>query len=292
MASTRQVLDAMGSAIGAAVNAATLVPATPTKVFPGWPNQDDLTQVVKAKGQQISLYPLPGMQPATEWLQPNTFTLANVPTPTLTAAIAGKAITFGGVAQGGLNLHVIVKLGGVFGQYDVLVQTTGADTLATIASKAATAVNGGSIPGVSASASGAVTTLTGPVVGLKVNIGQTSVAAYQMARRMKRRIQVTVWSWSPDVRDQTVDIILAQVANKRNPWLQAADGTWVKLELADDVPTDAMGMETQFIHHTIYSAEYTQLMPVPATQVGVTKLTITPTNGPAAAPSFTLVDGG
>jgi hypothetical protein len=290
MASMKQVLDAMGTAIQNSVNGAALPTPTATKVMAGWPNQDDLTQIIKAKQQQVSLFAHPGSRLAKMWLNQRPPTLVAPPSPTVTASIAGGVITFAGVAEAGLNIHTVIRLGSSPTGYDAFYKTLNGDTLNSIAAAVAAALNALSAPGVSATPSGATVSLTGPIVSLVCNIGQSSVAAYIFARRRIRRVQVRIWSWDPDVRDATADMILTGLAPEMiSPrWLTAADGSGVEVSHHDDFPNDFMGMETQFIYDLLYDAEYTEYKPITATPIGVTELTITPNNN---AP-VTFIDGG
>jgi hypothetical protein len=185
VADIEDVADALASIVTGFLTGAGGAPLTgvQTDVFAGWPEPTALKQSLAAGNVTVSVYAMPGATSAVtrhqrDWERTGTSAI------TTTAAVAGGTITFGGTIT--LPLNVTIQAPG--NKSASYAAQTG-DTLATLASGVATALN---LAGVQASANGAAVTVAdgGP---LTVSLGGQGTLIRENARE-KQVFQITVWA--------------------------------------------------------------------------------------------------
>lgn len=174
---------------------------------------------------QISVFPLGPAKDETAFSPYDQPLFIPGPTPSVAASVASGVITFSGsVGTQPINVHTVVDADG-----DAYVQTTPNQSIDSVASAVAAAINALDLPGVSASASGAAVTTEG-ISDLRCNIGGTgSTIAYEVGR-YSRSIVATVWANDPYARELLADAIVARVGTAFTRFLSFPDGSQFYLE--------------------------------------------------------------
>lgn len=157
------------------------------RVFPGWPMPQQLNADMSAGVSYVSVYP--------QSIERNTSPLGGdwavvaLNAATLSASVAGKAVTLAGTVSTPQNVAIAVN-----GKpYSYGVQA--GDSLASIASSLAALIS----VDVPASASGAVVNVPS-AISLKASIGVAGIAARE-AKRQAKQFQIGIWSGKPTDRD-------------------------------------------------------------------------------------------
>lgn len=266
MATLQQVMDALTAQIRLAVPLAPAAGGFPYVCYSGWPAQDALKRDVVGKiRSHISVYDLPAERNTTrfpaDWLPVGTVT------PNLTATVAGNVITFSGAPDVGGNIATTVNKAA-----PVLYQETGADTLNSISTNVAAAINTAAIAGITASASGAsVTVLGSPVPAVTVTLGATG-NLISIQRQQDKDFLVTIWSPDPTTRDAIAGLVDGLL------------GTMNFIPIPNDYPARILYQRTRqgqpqfdaqaFRRDLVYSIEYWTTAIAPATQIVTTPTTL------------------
>ena len=260
------VATSIGNAISSAINSSGF--ATPTQVVYGFPAQYELGKILAAGNCFVTLYPQEGtgVTPMPGWM-PYWMSVAT-PTTTLTVAVSGNVITFGGTPQYLTNIHTLWGVP----QSEAFYQVSANDTLNTIAQGVKTALTAKSI---TAAVSGNSVIITPNLVNLHVNLGSQGQLARE-ASRLNRTLQVDTWCPTPETRDSLDEIIVSQIGTKTQAFFPLGDGTqvWCKLKnsfLSDEKETSANIYRGIYLYDVNYgNMEYTN-----ATQIGAIVTTYT-----------------
>lgn len=263
------VQNTLGQAIADAINASGFISPV-GQGFMGYPTVENLTDVLHAGQYMYSVYPHEGMgaKPMGKW-HPEFMQVTPV-VNTLTVAASGNTLTFGGAAMPNINIHTLFD----FPERLAYYRTTPADTVQTVATAVAGAINAIGLLGVNAQANGATVTVTG-VTDLHCNLSGTTQVA-QEVNRLSRRIQVNTWCPNPAIRDTLDEIITSNVGSLVNSRYAMGDGTsvWIRY-----VPAawDDYRESSDFMYGGIYlfDCEYSVLQYSSATQIGSTQTTYT-----------------
>lgn len=184
------------------------------RVFEGWPVPQQLdADMATGNTTQVSVFPLPGEQPATRYLNDGEAVLSISPAK-LHLAIADQTITVSGTIPTADDRHTLVAL--VNGRvYTYVVQT--ADTLNSAAAGLAAAINADP-PG--ASSAGPVIAVAGAALIGGARVAVTGQYAREV-RRQNRPVQITVWAPTPQIRSAIASAIDVALADTR--FLSLAD---------------------------------------------------------------------
>ncbi len=215
-------------------------------IRPGWPNMPELTKQMEQVPEQyyVSIYPLSDETNTTRFFPSNlTGIIGAVPTLSLTASVSSNVITFGGTPQGGVNIGVDFSPGALY-------QTTSSDTLATIATNVAAALNLAS--GIAAAASGDTISVTG-VTNFTVNLGLTALGGSEVLRTI-RNFQISIWTPSSNLRETIAEPVRAGIA--LTYFLQFPDKSYGRLLYKDTPWADVMERESIYFAHMIVSVEW------------------------------------
>lgn len=253
MASIVDVEKAIQVAVSNALNAANVT--IPNQVVRGWPSFTSLTKILQ-KGQfQVSVFSEPNARNVTRFI-PEWGVLGSMPSKTLTATISGSRVTFGGSVATVHNVHTFV--GGYSSGVplsDGYAQAAVGDSLSTVATKVAAAINGLALSGVSATASGAAVTVSGaPLVECRIGV-QAPLA--KEVRRTERQVRVTCWCPKPEIRDQVGPVVELAIGYAGNYWLALADGSSAKITYVSSYPVDEPTKDMSlFRYDVLFCAEF------------------------------------
>lgn len=280
-------LNAVCAAAKAAIDASDVVGSTftiepkgtigtvaPGQCYPGWPLVPELVnELGQSPGQwQLTAYPSGRAKPTTRYSPYDNplFTPASIP---LSRSIAGAVITFGGsIGTAPLYVHTVVN-----GDGDAFVATTPSQSLPSLATAVAAAVNALGLDEVSAVASGNAVTLSG-VHLFACNIVGSGTVSYEIAR-YERTIQLSVWASDPVTR-LLIGGALETLGGTLNPYLTLPDGSLMYVTAAgDDVDDDSQSSGSLYIAHTFLSVEYGIMAVVPTSQLGAVENLVTPPKG-------------
>jgi hypothetical protein len=211
------------------------------QVYQGWPEPEKLDADLKAGLGHVSVWPTPNEKPVADHF-PDWQTLS-ITAPTLTATLAGQAITIGGTVSTPQTAAVAADNLA----YAYAVQP--ADTLSSIAAALAAGLTAA---GITASAAGAVVTLAS-AKHIAARVGGQGTS-YRELRRQERVFQVSCWApnfTNRDLLSKAVDVALG--ANWR---LQLADGTYGNSSYRGSTQRDEMQKQLVYRRDVLYSVEY------------------------------------
>jgi hypothetical protein len=248
MATTRQVLQSLCTLVQAGPTGGSALPAPPNlSLAVGWPPEDAIMSVPKTQQAVAGIFDAgPAPKDRTRWHQIPAVPDANV-SPTTTATLSGSGflllggtatVTIGGTPQAADAIGVQVNNRAA--TYVVL----GSDTVDTIATALAAAINAVSGPAlaVMASAAGAVVTLTAigsALVSVATSNTGTRTTEYHRVNRFVRIILFAPFedpSDGPNSREaigDPIDLTLAQLESTFG--FQVPNGEWVRLMYDDDL---------------------------------------------------------
>ncbi len=228
------------SALGAQVAASAGLPASPALTIGyGWPSESTVMRVATGEvGPLASVYDEGVPRNTTRW-HPIPAIADSVVTAGLAAALSAAVtsttatVTLSGtpkandcVAVGGFNTPLAAQAASY--------TANATDTLDTIAAGLAAAINA-AMTVVTASASGAVVTLTAVgTVSLSVGVANQGTKTTEF-KRVERRVRVVLWTPSEATRQSYGDPIDSQLARLYAGYgFQTVAGDWVRLAYQSD----------------------------------------------------------
>lgn len=261
----QDAMNTLSNAVSAAINNAgvTYPGITPDA---GWPVVTELVKALSpgSNAYFVAVFPLGSPKNVTRYSAYDR-SLQIAPTVTLTATVASSVITFGGTVAAGYNVHTFV--GNPL--HDVAYKTVAGDTLSSIATNVAAAINAASVSGVTATPSGATVTVTGgkPIC----NVGGSGSISREVGRRCAM-FQVSVYAVNPTVRYAAGDAIASGIGGSNSHHLALSDGSDMFVNYQTDRLIDKnQSSYSCFEWHFTFECEYSQVQTVTATQIeGVT----------------------
>lgn len=273
IARLQDVLDTVADAVEAALETAN-APGT-GQVFIGWPVGPEAVQIFGQPTPEgvISVWPLPGASNETRY--PQDFEQISPPVDNLLSSLStdGTNLTFtsqgiSGVADSVYNIYVFLRGQPVPAYY----QTTLNEPLSAVASGVAAAVNGLNIPGVSATATGATTFITGSWFR-QVNIGGSGLLFSEQSR-IARIIRVSVWINDWSTRFSVADAIMQNLGTASTLWLQLSDKQPMFIRYHTDMLDDSSSSAySVYVHHIDFEVEYPETTVVPGYQIAEVQAT-------------------
>lgn len=275
-------IDAVRTACRSGIIASGLT-VNPAQIVRGWPVGTELTKILSQptviKPYQVSVYQLPGAKQGEVALATAPRTVQAPAPSTLTAAVSDNVVTFGGAPQAGANVHVFLDEP----QADAFYQVTAADTLASIATALAAAINEVNFLGVTAMASGDAVTISG-ASSIAANVGSptTMSVALLEAQRIECNLQVCVWANDPLLRVQVRDAIVQNVGTRDIPSLPLGDGSLMMCAYATDKMIDkSQSSYNLYQHNIVFKCSWGENRIVKATQIAAVKSIINQNDDPA-----------
>lgn len=264
MASISDVMAALRSQISDALVAASI--DNQGSIIAGWPNMAALTKQMEIVPAQycVSVFPL-NAEKRTTRLFPK-WQVQTAPNVTMGALLSGDVVTFNGTPAAGFNVMVVLDAG--LSGATALYQTSGADTLATIATGVAAKVN--AVPGFSAVASGDTVTISGATT-IICNVGGSGVLAREV-RRTERQFQLSTWCPDGPTRAAIVDAIDLFLATVY--FLSFPDGSSGRLTYIRGPWNDEMQRDTLYFAHQIFAVEWGTMQTTTATQIAAIETTM------------------
>jgi hypothetical protein len=235
----------------------------PAQVVIGFPTSTELVTILSQHAWMMSIYPLPDGHQTSRYT-PQPFPVYN-PYVTLTAAISGNVLTFGGSVIEGLNVHTYV--GGLLA--DAFYQTQQGDALTSVASGVGNAINALTLPGVSASSSTNSVSITGSPYTI-CNIGSSATIMAIETNRISRGVQVSAWCSDPEMRWQVMECVEENIGTTDNPFLYLFDGTPLRTQYSgrSDWNNDkSQSAYSLYEYHLTYNLEYGVLRYLTGAQV-------------------------
>lgn len=260
MATVDQIADAVVDAVLAALNSAD-VQVPPGQVGVGWPWGPGISDILGQNEAQITVYPLSNAAQNRTSRKPAWKTYSQPTVPLLVAATtsgSNQMLTFSGASASGLNIHTFVQsVGGPL--VDCYCATGGSDTLGSIATKVAAAVNAAGVAGVSATTSGNSTIVSGSPT-IKCNIGGQGTIAREVRRTMLP-VQVSVWAANGPARNQLGQVLENSLALDVVPFLNAIDGSAIRFRqrAAPKWVDESESSYSLYEWHCVYECEYPTL---------------------------------
>ncbi|MBM7045439.1 hypothetical protein [Rhizobium lusitanum] len=221
--------------------------AAPCKVMRGWPVPGQLDTDLGTGTLTVSIFPMAGMERNTTRFTTDLQTLS-IPSPTITAMVAGQTITFAGTIGTAQNVGVTL------GDWQPASQTfvypaTISDTMTTIAAGLAALLVAG---GVAATANGPVLTL--PATAVATAIVGVFGTMWQEFKRQERGIMVSLWCPDPGMRDLAAPII--DLALVQNEHLLLPDGSGARMVYQRTMISDERQTLNIYRRDLIYMVEY------------------------------------
>lgn len=284
MATVDDVLNALCDSVDSAFQAAGIT--NQGLIAPGYPNMPDLTKMMEQVPSQyyVGIVPLPTEKLTTRFFS-NTY-LINAVEPTMTATVSGNQITFSGTVQAGVNATVVLNGGTPNGPNPVTYQSVNGDTLSSVATGVAAKIN--TLSGYSASAIGAVVTITG-ASSITCDIGGSATTGRE-AMRTERHFQISCWCPDPPTRSAMFRAIKLYFATVY--FLQFPDTSKGRLKYVTAPWHDEMQRDTLYSAILVYSVDWGEIVTDTQTQITATQITTQATlaNG-ETTPSITITEG-
>jgi len=249
-------------------------------VVRGWPNKTTLQANLALGRCTVSVYPVPGSGKNTTRFNTD-WQIKQEAAPTIVGSIVNNTIVLAGTSSSPQN--VAAKVNGK--AYLYAVQPS--DTLATIATALATAINADT----PATSVGAIITVPA-ANALGVAIGGFGLI-WRELRRQEEVIMVTVWAPTPELRDLVapfVDLALQGLGQPRvRQFLSLPDGSAGRMLFMRSTPTDKDELSAVFRRDIVWSVEYPTTEVQTAAQIVVFETILTPNWTDPASPTLQLV---
>jgi hypothetical protein len=264
MASVSDVENGLVALIGGVIYPTGQPPSVlgyPVKIYPGWPNSQDLdNDVVEVNGvpnaAHVSIYPLPNTRNTTRYHAHEQESPAPATTYTLTAA--GAVITVGGAAP---VTYVAQNLAAFLNGKPYVVQATAGQTAAQVAAALYAAVLA-DFP--SATISGAAITVPATTRIGALRVGSTG-SWFREVRRQERRFQISTWASSPASRAAVSDLFDPLLADTQRFTLP--DGSVARLRYEAEREDDFVQKQRIYRRSLIYCVEYPTTLSGSAAQI-------------------------
>jgi hypothetical protein len=214
----------------------------PVRVFPGWPNPQQLDADLTAGVVNVSVYPTQIERNTTRYPK-NDFQDLAINATTLTLTINAQQITVGGAMPTTFYAqNVMAMVSGV----PYVYATQSGDTLTSIATALAALIPG-------ASSVGAVVTVPNgkPITAARVGTIGTRISE---VRRQERVFMLGFWAPTPALRDSAaaiIDLTLAGIT-----FLTLADGSAARLIYRSSTITDTLEKSKLYRRDLNYAIEY------------------------------------
>lgn len=224
------------------------------KIFPGWPQLEDLTKDMQAGVGYICVYPQDTEKPLP--LTIRDWQAGTLPAATITASVSGQVVTLAGTVSAGQNVAILVN--GT--AYVVAAQVGG--TLPGIAAALATLISAD----VPATSSGAAVTVPS-ATSLEARIG-TSGTMVRPLRRQQKIFQLTAWASGHTQRD----LLGAAIDQAIEPLSRAAltDGSIGILHYRQSRQDDSMQKQRIYRRDVLYAVDYMTTQTTTGTEVVAT----------------------
>jgi hypothetical protein len=225
------------------------VPGPDCLIYRGWPNPSALNSDLSAGRINVTVFSIHGYAGHLRTTTRYALTWDSQPAqPTLTVAVSGVTVTFGGSADPGQVAGVLVD-----GQaYAYRIQV--GDTPAQVAANLAVMIRANTIVQLSGA------TLTIPNIGTLQARVVADASAQQEVRRQELNFRVTCWCPSPATRDATaiaIDLSLAQLR-----FITLQDGSMGRLTYAGTAVFDQSENALLYRRDLIYRVEYPTILNV------------------------------
>lgn len=243
------------------------------RIFPGWPNPQQLAADLAAGTCEISVYPRPEERNTTRY--PQQFQEQSRNTALLTLAVVNQTVTVAGTIPAAGNQHnLVVFVNGV--PYVYAVQPS--DTLTTIAAALAAliVVN---VVGTTSSV-GVIALPSSARIGV-VRVGVTGTALKEI-RRQERLFQIGIWADTPAHRDAIAKALDAALAAL--PFFALVDGSAARLIYKSSPMSDMFEKTGLYRRDLFYIVEYPTTQSEVETQVTQEQFNV---SGGALPPTFT-----
>jgi hypothetical protein len=253
-------METLQNAANNAINAAGW--ATPNQVVVGLPASTELVKILNQKQTIVSISDRGTSRNVSRYPKNDTFDLPEPACP-LSASVDDGVITFAGTSGAGINVLLF------FGTpvRAAYLSPGATDTLETIATNAAAAINELAIAGVVATASGDGLSVTGSPQ-LQCNVGASNGSVAREVQRVARSLDLIVWASSPQQRFDLADILTEAIGTEDSRYFFLSDGTPLEVEqLMDGHIDSAQSSYSLWEHHIILAVEYGVLKTTPATKI-------------------------
>jgi hypothetical protein len=197
------IADSLGLGTAYIPGSTVLSPAAQCRcsVFRGWPLPADITTKIQAGVSTVSVFPVPGSSRRTTRYAPKWNPGPSI-TPTLTVAVSGRTITFGGLSSA--NQVAGIQFGGSVTCAAYAYRPTTNDTPSTIAAAFAALIPASSSNGAS---------LTLPTdVGISATVASDQTVWIE-TRRQEQNVWVITWCPTPSARDVVTSLVDGGFAN-------------------------------------------------------------------------------
>ena len=270
------------------------------QVMVGDPIGVDIAQIIAAKKSQITVWPTGSSTDVTKYQ--GAWRPVKAASPLIATVVIGtpSTITLSGAVIAGINIHThvgkpyalkdayyqsagtgatIVDGGVALGDFDgsIFVASSSSDTLITIAAAIAAQINALALPGISATASGAVVTVTG-ARAIICDIGAVGVLQREIGRT-DEQVQVAVWSPYPHWRAKYAAAIKNAIGCKGSPdnqyyaygdgsttaWIRYGGGAW-----RDSSQSDYGAYEARLV----FMVEYPEVQRIAGYPIGAIQPTL------------------
>lgn len=230
----------------------------PARAYRGWPNGDALDADLRAQVLNVSVYPRDGTDKTTTRYRPRqqAGTLAAT-TYTLTAGV-GPTITVGGAAA---SPYVVQNVCALCNGMPYVYQAQPGDTAAQVAMALGALISAG-LGGTTVSGETIVLPDNARIEALRV--GSTAPVITEVARQQKQ-FQVTIWAFSPAIRDQAVNLI--KPALQALTFLTLGDGTRARVIFAAERSNDAPQKEILYRADLFFLIEWASTVTSTATEI-------------------------
>lgn len=250
----------------------------------GWPTEKFLQDVARVGGAGIAIYDRGISRKTTRWMPFPAMETAGA--SSILVALSGSFLLAGRTQtitlSGGVSINDGVGLraaigGAVSGATAVAGST---DTLDTMATALAAAINANATLAawMSASASGAVVTLTGiSAIPITLSVAKGNITTQLVEYgRINRQLQLLIWTRTQADRETLAEAILSDFARVEAQFgFVGADGTWARICVAGDVFFDKDVLKDLYRRDILIDTEYGLLTSQTAYQVLVTEPTLT-----------------
>lgn len=235
----------------------------------GWPIPAQLDADLAKKVVNVSVYPRPDERNTSRYMTRSASIVAT--TPTLTATVAGQAVTIGGVVPNPFAAHNVAIVVN-HKPYPYAVQPS--DSLTSIATGLA-AMIAADVPGTTNT--GAVINIAAGAVVSAARVG-TAGQGVRETRRQERTFQITIWADVPASRDAVTQPIDAALSDMK--FITLADGTGGRLIYKGSPLIDDLEKAKLYRRDLLYTVEYATTIVDTQYQIVAIEQTFSANGGP------------